>query len=155
MFIGCTNNPKTPLHVKSLEELFLSLHVNKHEAKKLSFEMLDYSSKLKIDYDLVKPPLYHNFLVNIGIKDRGLCWHFTYDMLAHAKQLNLKSFDYYIGGANINEYWEEHNSLVVTCKGCKFQNGIIIDPWRNSGVLYFSKVKDDKKYTWTQRGELR
>ncbi len=155
MFIGCTNNPKAPLHVESLDELFLSLHVDENEAKKLSFEMLLASSQLKIDYDLVKPPLYHNFLVNIGVKERGLCWHFAYDMLAHAKKQNLTSFDYYIGGANINDYWEEHNSLIVTCKGCKFEEGIILDPWRNSGDLYFSYVKDDKKYIWTQRGKLR
>ena len=155
VFLGCTNTPKAPLHVKSLEELFLSLHVDKNESIKLSYEMLSYSSKLKNDYNLVKPPLYHNFLVNIGVKNRGLCWHFAYDMLAHAKKQNLKSFDYYIGGANINDYWEEHNSLIVTCKGCKFEEGIVLDPWRNSGDLYFSKIKNDKKYIWIQRGELR
>lgn len=155
IFFGCSNTLKTPLHVESLEELFLSLHVDKNESIKLSYEMLSYSSELKNDYDLVKPPLYHNFLVNIGVKNRGLCWHFAYDMLAHAKKQNLKSFDYYIGGANINDYWEEHNSLIVTCKGCKFEQGVVLDPWRNSGDLYFSYVKDDKKYIWTQRGELR
>ena len=155
IFFGCTNVPKTPLHVESLEEQLLSLHVDKDEAKKLSNAMLTYSSKLKIDYNLVTPPLYHNFLVNIGAKQRGLCWHFAYDMLAHAKKLNLKSFNYFVGGANINDYWEEHNSLIVTCKGCKFDDGVVIDPWRNSGDLYFSKVKDDKKYIWTQRGGLR
>jgi len=155
LFSGCTNTPKTPLHVESLEELFLSLHVDKKEARKLSYEMLSYSSKLKDDYALVKPPLYHNFLVNIGVKKRGLCWHFAYDMLAHAKKQNLISFDYYIGGANINDYWEEHNTLVVTCKGCKFEQGIILDPWRNSGNLYYSYVKDDKNYIWIQRGETK
>jgi len=155
LFYGCTNTPKTPPQVENLYELFLSLQVDKKEAKKLSYEMLFYSYELKDKYDLVKPPLYHNFLVNIGVKKRGLCWHFAYDMLAHAKSLNLSSFDYYIGGANINDYWQEHNTFVATCKGCKFEDGIVLDPWRNSGVLYFSKVKDDKKYIWTQRGGLR
>jgi hypothetical protein len=117
--------------------------------------MVAFSSHLKDEYQLVEPPLYHNFLVNIGVKKRGLCWHFAYDMLSHAKKLNLKSFDYYIGGANINDYWEEHNTLVITCKDCKFEDGIVLDPWRNSGDLYFSYVKDDKKYSWNQRGGLR
>ena len=117
--------------------------------------MILFSSQLKDRYDLVKPPLYHNFLVNIGVKKRGLCWHFAYDMLSSAKKLNLKNFDYYIGGANINDYWKEHNSLIVTCKGCSFVEGIVLDPWRNSGDLYFSKVKNDKNYSWTQRGGLR
>ena len=154
IFLGCTKEPQV-LHVKTLYEVLSSLHVDTNETKILSNEMILFSSQLKNDYELVKPPLYHNFLVNIGVKKRGLCWHFAYDMLSHAKSLNLKNFDYYIGGANINDYWEEHNTLVVTCKGCKFEDGVVIDPWRNSGILYFSKVKNDKKYSWSQRGGLR
>jgi len=157
ILVGCTNQPSKPLHVKNLEQTILNIDssINLSEAKILSKSMILFSSQLKKEYELVTPPLYHNFLVNIGVKKRGLCWHFAYDMLAHAKSLKLKSFDYYIGGANINDYWEEHNSLLVTCKGCKFSKGVILDPWRNSGILYFSKVKNDKKYSWTQRGGLR
>lgn len=135
--------------------LSLSKNISKNDAKTLAKEMILFSSDLKKEYELVTPPLYHNFLVNIGLKDRGLCWHFAYDMLAHAKELNLKSFDYYIGGANIDDYWEEHNTLLVTCKGCPFEEGIVLDPWRNSGKLYYSKIKDDTSYKWYQRGEKR
>lgn len=157
LFTGCTNQPKVPLNVRTLEEQILSLKKNipVSEAKLLSKEMTLFSLHLKKEYKLVTPPLYHNFLVNIGFKKRGLCWHFAYDMLVHIKKLDLKSFDYYIGGANINDYWQEHNSLIITCKGCEFSKGIVLDPWRNSGVLYFSKIKNDKRYSWTQRGELR
>ncbi len=157
IFLGCTKSPNKPLHAKSLEKTILNMNssIATIDAKILSYELTNYSLKLKKIYELVKPPLYHNFLVNIGAKKRGLCWQFAYDMLAHAKSLNLKSFDYYIGGANIDDYWEEHNTLVVTCKGCDFSKGIVMDPWRNSGVLYFSNVKDDKKYSWSQRGGLR
>jgi len=157
LFIGCTKQPNQPLHVNHLEKLILSLdeNISHNEAQILSKEMSHFASDLKDEYKLVTPPLYHNFLVNIGIKKRGLCWHFAYDMLAHALKLNLKSFDYYIGGANINDYWEEHNTLVVTCKGCKFSQGIVLDPWRNSGDLYYSKLSDDIKYSWMQRGGLR
>jgi len=154
---GCIDNPKAPLQVKNLEQTILSISssIKKSEAKKLSSEMIKYSSQLKDDYELVSPPLFHNFLVNTGIKKRGLCWHFAYDMLARAKSLNLDSFDYYVGGANISDYWQEHNTLVATCKDCSFNKGVVLDPWRNSGDLYFSKIKDDKSYAWTQRGGLR
>jgi len=54
-------------------------------------------------------------------------------------------------GANIGEYWSEHNSLVIVAKGMLIEEGIIIDPWRKGGELYFSKVKDDKKYIWQHR----
>ena len=154
-FLGCAKEPKVPLHVKSLEQTLASISTHTNDIKKLSFEMSSYSLQLAAKYKLVSPPLFHNFLVNIGLKKRGLCWHFAYDMLAHAKKQNLTSFDYYIGGANINNYWEEHNALVVTCKGCSFQKGIILDPWRNSGTLYYSTIKDDQEYKWSQRGGLR
>jgi len=133
----------------------LEKNVNKNEAKLLARKAIFFSSSLKKEYELAKPPLYHNFLVNIGVKKRGLCWQFAYDMLKMAKNLNLKSFDYYIGGANINDYWKEHNTLVVTCRGCKFEDGIVLDAWRNSGDLYFNYVTKDKKYNWKQRGKKR
>ena len=159
LFQGCTNSPKLPqqddIKTKKLEILIDSLHVDKKEAKELAQKAIIHSKELAKEYKLVSPPLFQNFLVNIGLKKRGLCWQFAYDMLSFVKAQNYKSFDYYIGGANVGDYWREHNVLVVTCKGCGFKDGILLDPWRDSGNLYFSKIKDDKKYKWKQRGELR
>ena len=159
-FIGCSISTKQVKENLPFNNLSLLLEkyedkIDKNEAIKLSSQMFLQANRLKKEYKLVKPPLFHNFLVNIGAKKRGLCWHFAYDMLLAAKKLNLKSFDYYIGGANINEYWQEHNALIITCKGCKFSDGIVIDPWRNSGKLYYSKINNDHEYKWTQRGEIR
>lgn len=159
-FIACstsTTQVENNLTNDDLTVLFYSLNdkVNKKEAKILSNEMFKQSQFLKESYNLVSPPLFQNFLVNIGLKEKGLCWQFAYDMLKHAKSLDLKSFDYYIGGANIGDYWTEHTTLVVTCKGCNFNDGIVLDPWRNSGELFYSKVKNDKKYIWQKRGEKR
>lgn len=133
----------------------MSNDIKEKDAIILSKKAISFSLSLKNRYELVKPPLYHNFLVNIGVKKRGLCWQFAYDMLKMAKKLNLASFDYYIGGANINDYWQEHNTLVVTCRGCKFEEGIVLDAWRNSGDLYFNFIKNDFDYKWKQRGNKR
>jgi len=159
LFQGCTNTPTLPKQndtkTKKLETLIRSLHVDKKEAKDLARKAIIYSKTLAKKYNLVKPPLFQNFLVNIGLRKKGLCWQFAFDMLSFMKKQNYKSFDYYIGGANVGNYWSEHNVLVVTCRGYKFKDGILLDPWRNSGDLYFSKLKDDKKYRWQQRGKLR
>jgi len=159
LFTGCVNNQPIPSEQNSkihkLASLLDSLHVDGKEAKDLAKKSIIYSHTLAKEYNLVQPPLFQNFLVNIGLRKKGLCWQFAYDMLSFVKKQNYKSFDYYIGGANIGQYWSEHNVLVVTCKGCKFEDGILLDPWRNSGDLYFSKLKDDKKYRWKQRGKLR
>jgi len=159
IFVGCTNNPTIPqqsnIKIKKLNILLDNLDTNKTEAKDLAKKAIIHARVLAKKYDLVKPPLFQNFLVNVGLRKKGLCWQFAYDMLSFVKKQNYKSFDYYIGGANIGDYWSEHNVLVVTCKGCKFSDGVLLDPWRNSGDLYFSKLKNDKKYKWKQRGGLR
>ena len=159
LFQGCSNTPKLPqqdyVKTRKLETLIDSLHVNKKEAKDLAKKAISHSRALAKEYNLVKPPLFQNFLVNTGLRKKGLCWQFAFDMLSFMKKQNYKSFDYYIGGANIGDYWSEHNVLVVTCRGCSFKDGILLDPWRNSGDLYFNKLKDDKKYSWKQRGGLR
>jgi hypothetical protein len=132
-----------------------ALHVDKIEAKDLAKKAIIHSRFLAKKYKLVKPPLFQNFLVNVGLKKRGLCWQFAYDMLSFVKKQNYKSFDFYIGGANVGDYWSEHNVLVVTCRGCDFKKGILLDPWRDSGELFFCRLKDDKEYKWKQRGGVR
>jgi len=159
LFQGCMNTPIVPkqnnIKVRKLENLIISLHVDKKEAKDLAKKTIIRSETLAREYNLVRPPLFQNFLVNVGLRKKGLCWQFAFDMLSFVKKQNYKSFDYYIGGANIGNYWREHNVLVLTCKGCSFKDGILLDPWRNSGNLYFSKLKNDKDYIWSKRGDIR
>ena len=133
----------------------LSPSVDIKESKLLSKGVIQHSVKLSDSYNITTSSLYHNFLVNIGIKKRGLCWHFAYDMLSYVKKQNFKSFKYFIGGANIGSYWSEHNTLIVTCAKCSFDEGIVLDPWRDPRNLYFSKINSDKKYKWKQRGGVR
>jgi hypothetical protein len=69
-----------------------------------------------------------------------------------AQNYRTLGFTWVISGRGTSD---EHNTAVVVAKGKPWHTGIILDPWRNSGNLYYSYVKDDKKYIWTQRGELR
>ncbi|HIO91215.1 MAG TPA: hypothetical protein EYG68_00030 [Leucothrix mucor] len=70
-------------------------------------------------------------------------------MTAHMEKKNLKTFDLVRGTAN-RRLKNEHNSLVVIAKGDSFYKGILLDPWRNSGDLYWTKVTNDEdpQYTW-------
>lgn len=153
---GCSQ-PKLQTAQKNLALKISSIDISiiKKETTLLSKEVFSYSKTLQKEYKLISPPLYHNFLVNLGVKKRGLCWHFTFDLLTHLKKQNYKSFDYYIVGANINDYWKEHNALLVTCQGCEIQKGVIIDLWRNSGEPYFVKFGFDSEYKWSLRGGKR
>lgn len=127
----------------------LSDSIDKKEAHLLSSEAISYSKYLATKYELVAPALFHNFLVNIGIKERGLCYHFAQDMRERLEMLDLKTIDILWAVANKGECFE-HNALVVVPKNGVFHKGILLDAWRNSSLLYWSRVGDDKDYIWIE-----
>jgi len=49
-----------------------------------------------------------------------------------------------------HNYWREHNTLVVAAKGHGVKDGIILDPWRHSGNLYWTRATEDPKYHWVE-----
>jgi len=99
---------------------------------------------------MTRPPLLHNVLVNVGLRERGLCWHWTEDLLARLGDLPLDAYDLHWATAHRGEMFREHNSVVVTAKGGAFESGIVLDPWRDSGRLYFGPVQGDR-YPWEPR----
>jgi hypothetical protein len=41
----------------------------------------------------------------------------------------------------------EHNSVVITARDQPFETGLVLDPWRNSGELYWAAAAHDD-YPW-------
>lgn len=137
--------------IENLYNAILSLGPNivPTEARFVAREAVLYPKVLANRYQLMSPPLLHNVLVNYGKRPRGLCYQWTHDM---GKQINkpMKSLQFFHGVAFRRNYWREHSTLVVAAKGKGVPDGIILDPWRNSGDLFWSRVKDDHKYPWVQ-----
>jgi len=131
----------------------LDSSITQKEAMHLSQDIFHKTQQLTKEFELISPPKFHNFLVTVGIREKGLCYHWSDALYAYLSQNKYANFEFHLVGANIGEYFFEHNALVVVEKGGKVKEGIIIDPWRDSGKLYFSKVKDDLAYTWTHRPE--
>ncbi len=122
------------------------------EAKVLSNEAITYSRKLSKHYGTTTTPLFHNFLVNIGIKDRGLCHHWSDDLYLYLRKFNFKTIKIKPVGAYIGSYWQEHNALVaLPINSNDIKKGILLDPWRGSGKLYFSPIEKDPEYSWKIR----
>ena len=38
--------------------------------------------------------------------------------------------------------------------GDRFDEGMVLDPWRYGGTLYWAPTLQDKKYTWVHRQEV-
>ena len=120
------------------------------EAGQVAQTAIFYASYLAEEYGLVRPAILHNLLVRTGLKDRGLCHHWTVDLMKRLQILELKSYQLYWGVAHRGSELREHNSVVITASGQRFDEGIVLDPWRNSGELYWTLVKNDR-YPWEER----
>jgi len=153
--MGCTVKPPSVSQTKiaQLSLLLRSLHssIPTDEAMQLSEDIFHETQKLTKEFELTSPPVFHNFLVNAGFREKGLCYQWSDELYAHLYKKQYPSFEFHLLGANIGEYFTEHNVLAVVAKGGVPEKGIIVDPWRNSGELYFSKAEDDPKYKWAHR----
>jgi hypothetical protein len=123
---------------------------NPAEARQVAETAVTYASHLAAEYRLVRPAVLHNVLVRMGFKDRGLCYHWTEDLLQRLQQLKLKNYHLHWGVAHRGSELREHNSVVITALGQNFGEGMVLDPWRNSGDLFWALVKDDS-YPWQER----
>jgi len=144
-------NPTDNKKIEDLYNAIMSLGPNiiESEARFVAREAVLYPKVLTNRYRLMSPPHLHNALVNYGKRPRGLCYQWTHDM---GKQINrpMKSLQFFHAVAFRRNYWREHSTLAVAAKGKGVPDAIILDPWRNSGDLFWAHVKDDKKYPWVE-----
>lgn len=136
--------------VKELQAMILQTgaNVSSKEALSVAKVSIYYPLKLAKEYELTSSPVIHNILVNQGIKPRGLCTHWTEDMLRKLATLNLETLKFYWIVANREEAFRlEHSALAVAASDKTYSDGVVLDAWRDSGILYFSRVVDDK-YQW-------
>ena len=135
--------------VKQLEQVLIALNktVDTTEAMKVAETAVRESAVLAEEYQLVRPAFAHNLLVVLGFKDRGLCYHWTQDLMIRLQALDLKSLQLHWGVAYRGSELREHNCIVVTAIGQSFFKGIVLDPWRNSGKLFWARVTKDR-YPW-------
>ncbi len=157
LLVSCTPHfdPKT-VH-SDQEKLYTLLmrthsHIDPAEARTISHEAIHYSRELASRYHVSTPPLVHNFLTNVGIKNRGLCYQWSDDLYLHLQKFHFKTISLQPVGAHVGSYWLEHNALVALPRHTKnLASGILLDPWRASGKLYFAPILKDPKYQWKIR----
>ena len=154
---GCvTHQPLTAeqlqLSSERLSHDLMLLHpsIDKPSADKVARVAIEYTAQLATDYKVSGSPRQHNFLVNLGVRQRGLCFHWTDDLLKKLQSLKSEQFDFHSAVAHRNSDLREHSSVVVTFKGAPFASGMVLDGWRYSGDLYWMPVSRDS-YPWSPR----
>jgi len=91
-FVGCS--VKTPpvevlnKEVRELQGLMMLLgpQVRQEEAFDLAQRSIHYSLKLSKQYHAISSPWIQNTLVNLGLKERGLCYEWAEDLLRYLVQ---------------------------------------------------------------------
>ncbi len=107
-----------------------------------------YSLDLARQYRVVRPAIFHNVLVNLGVRKRGLCFQWADDLTAKLQSLNLRTLQLHRGVARLDTR-REHSSVVLTSPGQPFDEGVVLDAWRHSGRIFWGDVKRDH-YPWKE-----
>jgi hypothetical protein len=145
---GCTTPPNAADPAGLTPRLLqLGAAVDAEEADALATTACDYSWQLARTYRVVRPARWHNLLVNCGLRQRGLCYHWADDLGARLDALQLRSLVLHHAVAHQGSWLREHNALVVTAVGQPFEQGLVLDAWRGSGRLFLTAVTADQ-YPW-------
>ncbi|MCU0559423.1 MAG: hypothetical protein MUD16_04440 [Desulfobacterales bacterium] len=121
--------------------------VDPAEARRVAEAAVTHSLRLAEEYRVVPPARWHNLLIQMGLRERGLCYHWTEDLMRHLQALQLATYELHWGVAHPGSDLREHNSVVVTALNQTFEKGLVLDPWRNSGGLTWVRVAQDA-YPW-------
>jgi len=143
------------IHELELAILALGEDIRPDEAHRAATIAIEYPLELAQEYDITDPPLMHNFLINIGVKQRGLCVDWTYDLLTRLQQERFRSLGLHWGIANYDSAFRiEHSTVIISARDEPLSQGIVLDPWRHSGQLFWAKTLEDPQYQWKPHAEI-
>ena len=143
--------------IDQLERAILDLdgQINPAEARNAATIAIEYPLQLALEYEITDSPLMHNFLVNMGVKPRGLCVDWTHDLLVRLQQERFRSLQLHWGIANYDSAFRiEHSTVIISARNQPMQQGLVLDPWRHSGQLFWAKTLEDPEYKWKPHAEV-
>ena len=143
--------------IDELEQAMLDLgdEIDPGVARNAATIAIEYPLQLALEYEITDSPLVHNFLVNIGAKPRGLCVDWTHDLLVRLQQERFRSLQLHWGIANYDSAFRiEHSTVIISARNQTLQQGLVLDPWRHSGQLFWAKTLEDPQYHWRPHAEV-
>ncbi|WP_170441885.1 hypothetical protein [Ruegeria arenilitoris] len=130
----------------------LGPEVDPEEAQRAARVTYAYTAQLAQEYQITDPPLIHNAKVNKGLRPRGLCWHWAEDIERRLKQEKFRTLTLHRAIANAdNPFRIDHSTAIISRRGDSMHDGVVLDPWRYGGVLFWSPLREDTRYDWVPR----
>ncbi len=157
LLAGCSGRALPPVQDAEVAKLAsviagLGQDVDPEEAQRAARIALYYPRQLRVEYGVTDGPLIHNTKVNAGTRPRGLCWHWAEDMQKRLKAEGFQTLDLHRAIANSDVALRiDHSTVLISRKGAVMEDGIILDPWRFGGELYWGTLAQDTKYKWLRQ----
>lgn len=140
--------------IASLRSTLMDLgpNVDPQEADRAARLAYEYTDVLKARYQITDPPLIHNTKVNAGVRPRGLCWHWATDIEERLNAEGFKTLTMHRAIANDQHpILISHSTAIIGAAGEDWDEGVVLDPWRYGGVMFWDEVEDDDRYPWVER----
>ncbi|MGC1502884.1 MAG: hypothetical protein WA782_01965 [Sulfitobacter sp.] len=158
--MSCVANPPVAGTASQIAALAQSLRqmspeVDPREADQAAQISFQTAFALMQSYQITDHPLIHNSKVNAGTKPRGLCYHWAEDMQARLMAEGFDTLDVTRAIANSDtRLLIDHSTAVLIPKGGAMKDGVVIDPWRGGGRLFWAPVAQDTRYDWLPRAQV-
>lgn len=133
----------------------LGSDIDPAEAQRAATIAYSYSQQLARDWNVTDPAIIHNAKVINGFREKGLCNDWAEAMTKRLRQENFQTLDLNWATSPPTPFRIIHHSASISAKGDTMYDGIILDPWRNSGALFWAPVREDTRYNWKPRQEVR
>jgi len=122
------------------------------EADAIAKNVIETLHALSQKWRIGSSALFANFLINIGLKENGFCYHYV-AMLRKALSKQVWSQFEIRWGTTWENTFRENNALVITAKGRPFEDGLAIDAWRSAGRPFWTPVKEDR-FPWIEEWDV-
>ncbi len=132
----------------------LGPEVDAGEAQRAATIAYKYSLQLAEEYNVTSNPILHNTKVNNGLRERGLCVHWAEDIEKRLNAENFRTLEIHRAIAEGNAFRIDHSTSVISKRGDSMEEGVVLDPWRFGGVLYWAPTLEDDKYYWEPRQQV-
>ena len=152
LLVACAKGPDTASRDQVAELAAgiraLGPEVDPEEATRAAEIAYSWSAHLAQEYEITDPPLIHNTKVNMGLRPRGLCWHWAEDMEKRLRAEHFRTLEVQRAIATPELFGIDHSTALVSLPGGTIYDGMILDPWRNGGRLFWSPTVADTRYNW-------
>lgn len=118
------------------------------EAERAAKIAYTYSLQLADEYNVTDAPIIHNAKVNNGFRDRGICVHWAEDIEKRLDAEGFETLEIHRAISDGRHVRIDHSTAIISQRGDPLEDGIVLDPWRKGGLLYWSPTRADTRYTW-------